>query len=62
MRMPLKFKYRDPALVAVTKNGSYRNRSGPKCCNDGCASTRKKSKKAKAKGTAHATQLKVEFN
>jgi hypothetical protein len=39
----IKKKYLVPA---VYKKGTYRTRTGPRCCSDHCPSNRKKSKKA----------------
>jgi hypothetical protein len=44
--MWLKQKYRERKGV---KRTMYRGRTGPKCCNAGCGSTYKKTKKAVSK-------------
>jgi len=42
MIAPLKLKYRDSANRIIRKNGAMRMRTGPKCCNDGCAAKARK--------------------
>lgn len=39
-----KWKYRKPK--PVRQNGKMRMRNGPKCCNEGCGSRRKKGRRA----------------